>query len=152
MLAVLPAEQPSGTSPQSPGEFHCEQCPAGQPYRYFLFPRSEINKIEGPPYNKTTVIQVQENGIHVVVFEASLDSALGADWEIYSFSSDLEPESISVSDRYWEDHRRLSAAGKIKHSVEECPERTQPRTVREWSPAEGWKEIKFPPVSSSHRR
>ncbi|MGH9775633.1 MAG: hypothetical protein ACRD50_11870 [Candidatus Acidiferrales bacterium] len=152
MLAVLRADQPSGTSPQSPGPFRCDDCPKGQPYRYFLFPRSEVNKVAGPPYNQTRVIQVDIMGVHVVVNEAVPDNGIGADWEIYDFSTDLVPQSVSVSDFYWEDHRRLSAEGKIKHSVEECPERTQPRTVREWSPAEGWKEIKFPPVSSSHRR
>ena len=145
MLAVLNDGEPSGASPQSPGSFHCDNCPAGAPYRYFLFPRSEVNRAVGIPFNQTTMVQVDDRGLHVVVSETSPNpGGLAGEWQIYDFTADLKPLSVSVSEFYWETHRRLSDEGKIRHSAENCPERTVPRIVREWSPQEGWQEIRFP--------
>ncbi|MGO8815464.1 MAG: hypothetical protein ACLQVG_12485 [Terriglobia bacterium] len=50
-VAVLKEGEPSGRSPQTAGLSECESCPEGQPYRYFLFPRSEVIRVTGPPYN-----------------------------------------------------------------------------------------------------
>jgi hypothetical protein len=99
-----------------------------------------------------TVITADGSGIHAGTFEAGSDTTLGDDWEMYDFSPALEPQFVSASDRYWEDHRRLSDEGRIKHSVENCPERTQPRIVREWDPNSGWREIRLPAIASHEKR
>jgi hypothetical protein len=44
-------------------------------------------------------------------------------------------------------HERLSAEGKIKHSLDACPERLKPIAVREWSPEAGWKDFALPPIT-----
>ena len=149
MLAVLNENRLSGTPPQMPDSmFACDNCPAGMPVRYFLFPRSEINRIAGPAYNTTLIITVDGNGVHVLVTETTVEGYLGPDWDLYEFTQDLKPISVSMSDHYWDDHRRLSAEKKIGHAMEDCPERNRPRIVREWDPQKGWKEIRFAPAAS----
>ena len=147
MLAVLREESPSGSSPQTPGShYSCDDCPEGQPYRYFVFPRSELNRASTYGYNQTWNVLVDKSEIHVMVDE--LAGTGTPDWESYNFTAGLQPVSVEVSDHYWVDHRQFYAQGKIKHSVEDCPERTQPHTIREWDPENGWREFKVPIIAS----
>jgi hypothetical protein len=67
---------------------------------------------------------------------------------LYNISEVLVPQSVFFSDYYWFAHEKLSAEGKIKHTLSACPERLKPITVREWSPDEGWKNIPLPPIGS----
>jgi DNA-binding winged helix-turn-helix (wHTH) protein len=149
MLAVLKEDEPSGSSPPSEnGGFRCENCPEGRPYRYFLFPRSELNLATGTTYNMVKVIVSEKGRIRVAVEETTLYSpALGPDWEMYEFSTDFVPLSVSVSDHLLDLHRQLEKEGKIKHKVQQCPELTRPRTVRMWDPQHGWTDIQFPRVA-----
>jgi hypothetical protein len=72
----------------------------------------------------------------------------GGIWALYDISETLAPESVSFSDKYRLEHEQLSAEGKIKHTLDACPERLKPIVVREWSPQEGWKNILLPPIES----
>ena len=146
MLTVLREDQPSGTSPHfGSGSPICENCPEGQPYRYFLFPRSEIAVATGTTYNQVTVILPREGGIRVWVTETGNNGdPPGADWEMYGLSPDFVPQGFEVSDHIPVLHKQLEAEGKIKHKVEQCPDLNHPRPVRMWSPQDGWKEIQVP--------
>jgi (E)-4-hydroxy-3-methylbut-2-enyl-diphosphate synthase len=42
----------------------------------------------------------------------------------------------------------MEAEGKIHHTVERCPDRTQLKKVRVWSPEHGWKEIGVPKLAA----
>jgi hypothetical protein len=149
ILAVLSPEAPSGHPPETnPSKSDCQGCPSGQPYRYFLFPRSEVNQILGPPYNQIARILRAPDGIELMTHELKGgDLSDIADWTLYRLSLDFRVLSATFSDQYWEDHRRLSAEGKINHRVEDCQERLKPITVRVWSPEEGWSDVKLPPIA-----
>ena len=145
-LAVLAEGKPSGRSPQTGALSDCDSCPEGQPYRYFLFPRSEVIRVTGPPYNNVDGIAVMGSQIHVVTAEGREPE--GGRWAVYNLSAGLVPKSVFFSDHYRFAHEQLSAEGKIKHTLAACPERLQPITVREWSSAEGWRNIALPPIES----
>jgi hypothetical protein len=88
-------------------------------------------------------------------FEVMTGEAPGqgpADWALYSFSADFAPLAVTLSDNYWEDHRRLSVEGKIGHHVETCPERLKPIVVRIWSPKAGWSDAELPPLAKAAKR
>jgi len=152
MLAVLREDAPSGHSPQTePSKSACQGCPPGQPYRYFLFPRSEVNQVLGPSYNQISRILAGSEGVDAMTDELRADPTsgrlTGMDWVLYRFSTEFAPLRVTFSDQYWEDHERLSAEGRIKHTVEDCPERLKPITVRIWSPQAGWSSVELPPVA-----
>lgn len=147
-LAVLEETTPSGHSPQAEALSECEVCPAGQPYRYFLFPRSEVIRVTGPPYNGVMEVFVTKAQIQVMTQEGVTASSSSGLWARYDISETLVPQSVFFSDKYWFAHEKLSAEGKINHGPAACPERFKPITVREWSPDEGWKNIMLPPVQS----
>jgi len=148
MLAILREDQPSGSSPSmaSPG-FRCENCPPGQPYRYLLFPRSEVAAATDFTYNQVRGILSSEEGIRLVVKEARNGrDDLGADWDMYELSPGFVPRTFAVSDHMLVLHRQLETEGKLKHSIERCPELHQPRSVKVWSPEEGWKIVSAEPA------
>ena len=147
-LAVLDETRPAGHSPQTGALAECECCPEGQPYHYFLFPRSEVIRVTGPPYNGVKEIVVANGQIQVMTMEGVDDPSRGlwGLWALYDISEALVPQSVFFSDFYWFAHEKLSAEGKIKHSLTACPERLKPITVRKWSADEGWKNIMLPPI------
>lgn len=103
----------------------------------------------GPPYNNICNILNTDGHLQLMSLEtADAQSDSPQDWALYDLSPDFVPEKVILSDHYWEDHRRLSAEGKIKHSVEQCPERTKPIIVKMWSPEQGWKDIALPPIAN----
>lgn len=150
-LAVLKESETGGRSPQTGALAQCEGCPPGQPYRYVLFPRSEVNRLIGPAYNNVFEILVTGDRIQVMTTEARGENSPPADWAMYEISDDFTPRSVSFSDNYWLDHQRLSAEGKINHKVENCPERLKPIAVREWSSERGWTRVSLPPIAGRQR-
>jgi len=151
MLAVLREDAPSGSSPGLPAadgmpEFQCSNCAAGRPYRYLLFPRSELAEAMDVTYNQVGALDVSPERIRVRVKETYSPEPIGADWEGYQFSSDFVPQSVSESDHLPILHRQLEAEGKIKHTLERCPELGHPRTVRMWSAQKGWENISVKPI------
>jgi hypothetical protein len=149
MLAVLKETEPSGHSPQTGSLSACNGCPSGEPYRYFVFPRSEVSRARGVPYNGVYSAMVAGAGIQVWVSE--INASDPPDWSMYELDDDFVPQSVRFSDHYQETHRLLSAEGKIKHSFEVCPERLKPITVRMWSPEQGWKDFPLPPIAQKTR-
>jgi len=139
MLAVLKEDQPSGSSPSlgNSGSI-CDDCPAGQPYRYLLFPRSELADATDFTYNNVVVIQLGKNEIQVGVKETKAGEGLGPDWEMYKLSEDFLPQTYAISDHMPILHRQLEAQGKIYHTVSQCPELNGEKSVRLWSPEHGW--------------
>lgn len=147
-LAVLWEPGPGGHSPQTGSLANCDRCPPGQPYRYFLFPRSEVNLAAGYAYNGVIGITSGGGRLQAMVYEIpSYSIETPADWSLYSFSDDLTPVAVTFSDHYLATHRRLSSQGKIGHKVENCPERLRPLSVRGWSPQDGWRSFSLPPVA-----
>lgn len=132
-MAALDAAGPPAASPQTAsGAYYCDACPAGRPLRYFVFPRSELNRLSGDPHNRTEQIQVSGSQVLVSVFEGTYERT------VYELSRTLDIESVGMSDRYWEAHRRLEREGRLTHSVEQCEEYTKGMPVRTWTPSTGW--------------
>jgi hypothetical protein len=154
VLAVINADRPSGSSPSlslaadGSTKFLCENCPAGQPYRYILFPRSEIAVATETTYNQVTVILPTKEGVQVGVTETNSGGSLGADWEMYELSTDLMPQSFFLSDHVVDLHRQLEAEHKIKHTVEQCPDFHRSRMIKVWSPENGWRDVPVRPIPS----
>jgi hypothetical protein len=147
-LAVLKEDEPSGSSPSVAGSgFACENCPEGKPYRYLLFPRSELNSLSGVAYNQVIMIDTKEAPARVWVQEAPSASGgiPGPYYQTYELAADFVPQSVEVSDHYWELHRQMEREGKLNHTVENCPERLQPRTVRMSDQQGGWRSVQVPP-------
>jgi len=112
MLAVLKEGGTSGHSPSMTPSAECAGCPKGEPYRYFLFPRTEICRMIGPPYNNICNILNTDGHLQLMSLEtADAQSDSPQDWALYALSPDFVPEKVILSDHYWEDHRRLSAEG-----------------------------------------
>lgn len=136
-LAVLDEEGPAAASPQtSSSSYWCDNCPTGRPLRYFVFPRSELNELSTEPYNRAQEIIVTSNYVEISVFERSEEHAELR--SIYRLSRTLDVESVSMSDAYWEAHRRLGREGKISHTVQQCKEYSEGKEVRVWTPTSGW--------------
>src|SRR5262249_40410478 len=56
MFAVLDATHPDGHSPDTQKrQFICDDCPAGDPLFYAIFPRSELNVATGSRFNRATL-------------------------------------------------------------------------------------------------
>jgi len=144
MLAVLNEGNASGSSPAQSPAYACENCPQGKPYRYILFPRSELTQLSGATYNKLRFMSINGGHVWVGVSETNSPGVPGADWIKYDLTDDFVPKSFTVSDHFWTLHRQMEAEGKIHHAVEQCPERTQPRRVQVWSPERGWQQIDVP--------
>ncbi|MGH9788107.1 MAG: hypothetical protein ACRD4U_05335 [Candidatus Acidiferrales bacterium] len=137
-LAVLDAKQAFAASPQTFGSrYHCESCPEGSPQRYFLFPRSEVNRLTKTATNYVYLIGIQEEGVKVSTMELSVAARA-----IYEFPPNLDPRQLRVvfTSPYWMEHETLEREGKIHHSAQKCPDRV-PSRVRVWSPDDGWAEV-----------
>lgn len=141
-LAVLDGANPSGRSPEGrESEFACENCLAGRPLHYFVFPRSELNILTISHYNMTQLILPRESEITVHTAECDSQPAAGADG-VFEFTNDFELKSARWSDGYAELHRTLERSHKINHSWEHCPDQFGPRVIRAWDPEHGWTEIR----------
>ncbi len=132
MLAVVKEDVLESASPHSEGlNYVLDECPIATPYRYFLFPRSELNLATSFPVNNAADIRSRAGEIEVRTSEA--ENAQG----IYLFSSTFDLTAITRSDTYWDLHRKLEREGVVKHPVEVCPERTDP-SIKGWDPEKGW--------------
>lgn len=132
-FAVLDARNPNGASPEDPGSaYACSNCPEGRPLRYFLVDWSDI----------ATALPPDEREVKVVVYPPTGRVELRAQQRstvefIVELSSTFEVVKRSVSDSFWEWHRRLELDGTLAHGRAHCPYRDGP-LVREWTPVAGW--------------
>jgi hypothetical protein len=148
-LAIINENRPFAASPQTPGtRHHCDSCPPGVPDYYFVFPRSEINRLAGVYEDPILDIAMVNEGIQVRKFERL---GKGGENIIYAFSK--QPPFKLLSILYDSDydmlHKKWSAEGKISHSLANCPERLHPLPIRLWTPAAGWTEIHPTPATAS---
>jgi hypothetical protein len=104
----------------------------------------EVAAANGVPYEYADPIHVSTNSSD---FEVSVTTKSQLDVRaVYRFSGDVKPESVAMSDRYWEIHRDMLKTGKLDHAPEDCPERTQGVVVRMWQSGTGWTDVKVPPT------
>jgi len=142
MLAILDAHDIDGVSPEPTGsKFACRNCGAGHPLVYFVFPRSEVNRVSSAPFNRAK-IEPQERGVVARTYEVAPDKSGGVPEAIYELSPTFELQRATYGSRYWDKHRALEMEGKINHTREQCPERDGPPLVKMWTRETGWTEIR----------
>ncbi len=138
MIALLDANALGGQSPSLHGSaFDCTSCSPGGPLRYIVLPRSEVNRVTGSPFNRVVLI-VKRDALVARTIEVPISAAGAAADALYEFTPSLDVVRASYSDRYWEIHHELEAAGRITHTREQCPDRDGPREIRVWEPESGW--------------
>jgi excisionase family DNA binding protein len=148
-LAVINEAKTFAVSPQSEGTRHkCVSCETGDPDYYFEFPRSEINELE--QIHEDGVIEVNVKGEQIEVRKKEMDRSAGPD-TLYLLRADqgMRPFSVRFDSTYDMLHRKLETDGKLDHTLENCPERLNPRPIRMWTPAGGWTDIKLDPSRAS---
>lgn len=149
MLAVIDEEKPYAVSPQTAGTRHkCISCGDGSPDYYFVFPRSEINRLYDSWEDSVRFVNVQGSTVEVEKAELG-DPALedkadvGKVHVVYDFRAELSLHPVAFRFDSWYDmlHRDLQTKGKLDHALEFCPERVHPAPVRLWTPHAGWSQI-----------
>jgi len=144
-LAIINENRAFAASPQTAGTRHeCNSCPPGAPDYYFVFPRSELNRITGAYEDSAREIHVTDEGIEVTKNEGFAGEQQRT---LYLLSREAPFSVISLryDSEYDRVHRAWSAEGKLAHSLEDCPERLHPQPVRVWTPSVGWTEIAINP-------
>lgn len=144
-LAMLAEAGAPAISPQSEEKYRCARgCPLGRPYRYILFPRSELSAASDEPYNKIGSVFIRPGGVTVEVDEIG-----EGDRTYYGFSQQLQPEWATSSDN-WGLHRQFEREGRIKHSLENCPERNKPAILRICDENGNWSALLVPRSARPH--
>ena len=137
-VALLKDGDPPATFPSlGSGPYACVGCPQAEPHRVFAFavPGHARQFLERDP----AVIGVAVSGVGLTV---RLDDGVrpAGVHGVALFGPNLSPHSVAYADRYWRFHRELELEGVVDHTVDECPERSDPRVVREWTPS-GWLDV-----------
>ena len=139
-LAVLDGGAVQGHGPVAAGSpYECLGCADGLPLRYFLFPPSDINRASGLPYNSLARILSFGRALEAFTVESNGNTTALAEMS-FRFSPEVELVDARSSDS-WAAHESLERAGKIDHSVTQCPWYRKPPPVREWRPTGGWHDI-----------
>lgn len=134
-VAALDAAHVTGRSPEPDGSStECVNCPAGNPLRYVVLPRSDVSQHQRFPGDSPSVQTFADGTVQVHTFESGGPSGAAI---IYYFTSDLRLRYARFADSYWEWHRQLESEGKLRHSTETCPHRDG-LELHEWTSAAGW--------------
>ena len=142
-LAAVDQRRPFAASPQTPGTRHqCVNCPAGVPDYYFVFPRSEVNKVHQLYEYPVGGIAVDQDPFVVSVFEFYPRSNIRTIYDL-ALAPTILPVSVRYSSTYVAEHLDLERTHKLGHALESCPERLHPQPVRMWTPTEGWTGVKM---------
>ena len=152
-LAVIDERRPFATSPQTEGTRHkCVSCPEGTPDYYFVFPRSEINRLFNLWEDSLRGVAVSGEELEISKAEtahAGFDVHSSAR-AIYLFHTEpaIQPFAFRFDSEYDMLHQKLEKERKLDHSLESCPERLHPEPVRMWTPSAGWTEVRLNPARS----
>ena len=148
-IAVLRVDGPPVTSPQNAGTgFRCDSCPADGPEFFAGLPRTELNLMSGLSYNLLGGATAHGPDLKLSTEERGSYSASGVPSALYYLRDDFTFHDHAVSDSYRDVHQRLEADKKITHTIEDCQDLREARSVLTWTRAKGWKDV---PVSIGAR-
>ncbi len=119
-----------------PGErkvYRYSNAPRAFPWKYILFPRTELIEARGSPYGHVQALRQFPDRI-VVHIETGERSQF-----LYHLSETLEPEYVFPSGGHEGLHRQMESAGLIDHAWIDCPELTKPLPLRIWDLDTGWR-------------
>ena len=147
-LAIIDESHPFAASPQTKNSRHeCRDCPPGRPDYYFVFPRSEINEIDGLHENAVTRIQGSGAQRELIKTETQGPGDQARVYYLLDVADRFRISTVRFNSGYDAIHRKYEREGKLQHSLLNCPERLHPRPVRMWTPSTGWLEIQLPPIA-----
>jgi hypothetical protein len=142
--ALIDERRPFAASPQTDGTRHkCTSCPEGSPDYYFVFPRSEGNRLLKDYMNAIETIGVVGTEVEFSKFESKgpyMDAIY-----LVGLEPSIHPISLRYGSNYELQHRELERSHELRHTLEQCPERVHPSPVRMWTPSGGWTELSFGP-------
>jgi hypothetical protein len=145
MLAVVDEQKPFAVSPQTKDTRHyCDSCSPGTPDYYLVFPRSEINRVEGVYEDQVEMVNVRRTDIEATKWELHRTGGVTMIYLMRIVDAGIEPISLRYDSGYDMLHRDLTEKGKLDHSLDQCSERLHPQPVRMWTPAAGWSLVSFP--------
>jgi hypothetical protein len=149
-VALIGVDDPPAHAPRTMGPaLACGGCPQGSVRALFLLAPSEILVALLRPYAEVSTIRPAGDGIRV-----SLDEGFGQG-SVVQLGPDLRIKAYDRSDRYWQVHREMERDGRLTHAIEQCPEATAAKTIRLWTPTEGWTEYAVAPavapIIATHR-
>jgi len=140
--ALIDERRPFAASPQTEGTRHkCTSCPEGSPDYYFVFPRSEGNRVLKDYMNAIETIEVVGSEIEFSKFESKgpyMDAIY-----LVGLEPSIHPISLRYGSNYELQHRELERSHELRHTLEQCPERVHPSPVRMWTPSGGWTGLSF---------
>jgi hypothetical protein len=126
-LAVIDQARSFAASPQTSGTRHqCLNCPEGVPDYYFVFPRSEIYDLEEIHEDAVTAVRVVDDQIEVIKGGPKETDRAQVHYTLRAQNGFL-PVAVRFNSDYDMLHRKLEKEGKLRHSLEECPERLHPK-------------------------
>jgi hypothetical protein len=141
MVALLDAAALDGQGPEPPGSRHfCDTCGPHAPLKMLIFPRTELNRLSGSPFNR---VLLNTSGERLSARTIEMPAERGDADAVYELTASLDLVSAQFSERYWEMHRALEADGRITHRRDECPDRDGPRQIQAWEPAGGWRTVRI---------
>jgi len=142
--ALVDVGKQFGASPQTAGTRHrCTSCPEGAPDYYFVFPRSEGNRLRKLYENPVRTMQVIGNEVLFGKYEGN---ERGVDaFYLLGLEPRIHPISLRFGSSYDLEHHELEQSGELHHTLAHCPERLHPSPVRMWTPTGGWTELSFGP-------
>jgi hypothetical protein len=141
MVALIDAAALDGQGPEPPGSWHfCETCGPNAPLKMLIFPRTELNRLSGSPFNRV-LLNTSRGRLSARTVEMPAEHG-DAD-AVYELTTSLDLVGAQFSERYWEMHRRLEADGRITHRRDQCPDRDGPRQIQMWEPASGWRTVRI---------
>jgi hypothetical protein len=113
--------------------FHCSDCPPGTPRRILLFPQLELAKALSLPARFTTAYEY--------VPQLSMQYRQGPHTTgIVTINPDFSFDEFRFSNVYSMTHRQHERDGLLDHVLAACPHLANPTTIREWTPASGWRD------------
>lgn len=146
-FAIIDESRSFAASPQTKGSRHeCRDCPSGTPDYYFVFPRSEINEIDGLHESAVTEIQGAGSQRELIKTETQEPRDQGRVYYLLDAANGFRITAVRFNSGYDALHRKFEREGKLHHSLLNCPERLHPRPVRMWTPSAGWTEIHLAPT------
>jgi hypothetical protein len=119
-LAVLDYENPSGAAPAVNPHYRCDDCPAGQPLRFYVFPRSDVSRtLDVRP--RITTLRVTPHGETLLAVESAGlplpgDSEMSKGSVFYTLDSQFQLKEAEPGDNYRQLHGKLELLGKLKHA------------------------------------
>lgn len=141
MVALLDATALGGRSPTAVGsKYECHTCASAFPLKYVTFGRSEVNQASRSQFNRA-IVEISGDRVVIRTIEVPYDGRSGAAQAVYELSPSLELLSATYSDRYWEEHRKLEAEEKLRHTIDRCPE-LSPNHVKIFDIETGWTQFK----------